>query len=181
MTPTPAYASPQGPGKIKRVKLGLLMSSLAACLMVSLLSLVIIFVLDTLGVFRNDFMLTDKYSVISGIQFGLIMCLYNFLLFFLTVPAAWIALGFSIGRMPHRRITARGPYMRWAAFWGAILVGATTTLFGVLLGSLITGLGAALIGFSIGAIAGALCGLLFYAIVKPENQLHATDISVFDA
>ncbi|RAN32263.1 hypothetical protein [Hyphomonas pacifica] len=179
MTTSPAYASPQTPRKIQRVKLGLLLSSLAACLMVSLLAIIIAFVLNTLGLLGDGLMLGSQQGFFNGLHFGLIMCLYNFVLFFITVPAAWIALGFSIGRMPHRRIAKRGPYMRWGAIWGTILVGGTTLVFGAMADGLMGGLGAAIIGCSIGAIAGALCGLLFYAIVKPADQLHDTDISVF--
>ena len=72
----------------------------------------------------------------------------------------------------------RIPYVRWGSIWGAILVGSTTGLFG-LIGGVMSGLGALLSGGMIGAIAGAGCGLLFHAIVKPANQLSDVDVNVF--
>jgi hypothetical protein len=103
----------------------------------------------------------------------------NFFLFLITVPAAWTALGLSIGRMPHRGIAARRPYLRWGAIWGTILVGVTTGFFGFVGGGLATCLGAFLSGASVGALAGVGCGFLFYIIVRPDEQLRHVDISVF--
>jgi len=166
--------------KIRRVKLGLLLSSLAACLGVTLIGLVVTFVF---GVLEGVGLLTTMFDrpnggFVMGIQMGAMMSLFNFILFFVTVPAAWLAMGLSIGRFPHQGIAARAPYLRWASIWGALLVGGTTGGFGVT-ASLLTGLGAALTGACIGALAGLVCGLLFLAIVKPAQQLHEADISVF--
>ena len=166
--------------KIRRVKLGLLLSSLAACLGVTLIGLFLTFVF---GVLEGIGMLPTMFDrpnsgFLFGIQMAAMMSLFNFILFFVTVPAAWLAMGLSIGRFPHQGIAARAPYLRWASIWGALLVGGTTGGFGVT-ASLLTGLGAALTGACIGALAGLVCGLLFLAIVKPAQQLHEADISVF--
>ena len=166
--------------KIRRVKLGLLLSSLAACLGVTLIGLFLTFVF---GVLEGIGMLPTMFDrpnsgFLFGIQMAAMMSLFNFILFFVTVPAAWLAMGLSIGRFPHQGIAARAPYLRWASIWGALLVGGTTGGFGVT-ASLLTGLGAVLTGACIGALAGLGCGLLFLAIVKPAQQLHEADISVF--
>ena len=166
--------------KIRRVKLGLLLSSLAACLGVTLIGLFLTFVF---GVLEGIGMLPTMFDrpnsgFLFGIQMAAMMSLFNFILFFVTVPAAWLAMGLSIGRFPHQGIAARAPYLRWASIWGALLVGGTTGGFGVT-ASLLTGLGAVLTGACIGALAGLVCGLLFLAIVKPAQQLHEADISVF--
>ncbi|RCL88523.1 hypothetical protein [Hyphomonas sp.] len=166
--------------KIRRVKLGLLLSSLAACLGVTLIGLFLTFVF---GVLEGIGMLPTMFDrpnsgFLFGIQMAAMMSLFNFILFFVTVPAAWLAMGLSIGRFPHQGIAARAPYLRWASIWGALLVGGTTGGFGVT-ASLLTGLGAALTGACIGALAGLVCGLLFLTIVKPAQQLHEADISVF--
>ena len=178
--PAPAYADPLRRTHIKRVKLALFLSALAACLGVSLIggiSLALTLLVQNLvGYDRID--MFDS-SFMGGIATGLQLSAMNFFLFLITVPAAWIALGLSIGRMPHRGIAARRPYLRWAAIWGAILVGGTTCFFGMSIGGLATGAGALLSGASVGALAGIGCGFLFYIIVRPAEQLRAVDISVF--
>ena len=176
---TAAYATGYGPGKIRRVKLGLFLASLAACFSVTLIGLGVVAVFSLL----EDIGLVSGYNAspsgfMMGIQMASLMALFNFILFFITVPAAWLAMGLSIGRFPHRGIKRRAPYLRWASIWGALLVGGTTGGFGIT-ASLLTGLGAVLTGACIGALAGLLCGVLFLAIVRPAEQLHAADISVF--
>lgn len=177
--PTPAYADGSLRAHIKRVKLGLFLSSLTACLGVSVTGgLMLGFVHILFGVFGMNGTQPFQSTLTSGIVTGLQLAALNFVLFLVTVPAAWLALGLSIGRMPHRRIAARAPYIRWAAIWGAILVGGTTSIFG-LIESVPTGIGALLSGASVGALAGVGCGFLFYAIVRPAEQLRDVDISVF--
>ncbi|MEE2922216.1 MAG: hypothetical protein VYC38_10670 [Pseudomonadota bacterium] len=174
-----AYISGQGTGRIRRVKLGLFLSSLAACFGVTLIGLVCVALfslLESLGLISG--FNTSPSGFVFGIQMASLMSLFNFILFFVTVPAAWLAMGLSIGRFPHRGIKRRAPYLRWASIWGALLVGGTTGGFGIT-ASLLTGLGAVLTGACIGALAGLLCGFLFLAIVRPAEQLHAADISVF--
>lgn len=177
----PAYAGPVERRRFRRIKLGLFLSSMAACLSVTLLGLVCSSVLtlangltggapnfDTFG--SNNFM--------SGVYMAFQLSTYNFFLFFITVPAAWLALGLSIGRLPYRGIVKRRAFLRWGIIWGAILVGGTTGGFG-LIGGIASALGGVLAGTPIGAAAGAICGLLFYTIVKPANQLSDVDVSVF--
>jgi hypothetical protein len=175
----PAYADPARHRNIKRVKLALFLSSLAACLGVAMIGGL------ALSVFQMFFTILGlgevqpfRGGLQSGFMTGFQLAALNFLLFVLTVPAAWLALGLSIGRMPHRGIADRRPYIRWAATWGAVLVGGTT--FGLcMLESLPTAIGALCSGASVGALAGVGCGLLFYAIVRPAEQLRDVDISVF--
>jgi len=175
----PAYTAEHGPGKIRRVKLGLFLSSLAACFGVTLLGLVVVAMFSLLeGIGLISGFNNSPSGFVFGIQMASLMSLFNFVLFFVTVPAAWLAMGMSIGRFPHRGIKRKAPYLRWASIWGALLVGGTTGGFGVT-ASLLTGLGAVLTGGCIGALAGLVCGLLFLAIVRPAEQLHAADISVF--
>ncbi len=164
---------------ITRVKLGLFLSSLAACFGVSVIGgLMLGFVHILLGVFGMNGTQPFESTFRSGVLTGLQLAALNFVLFLITVPAAWLALGLSIGRMPRRRIAARTPYIRWAAIWGAILVGGTTFIFG-LIESIPTAIGALMSGASVGALAGIGCGFLFYAIVRPDEQLRDVDISVF--
>tara|TARA_R110000787_G_scaffold89906_3_gene190286 strand:- start:3053 stop:3619 length:567 start_codon:yes stop_codon:yes gene_type:complete len=178
-TTAPAYADPVRRRHIRRVKLALFLSSMTACLGVSLIGGISLGLAHGLfsGLGLGRVQPFDS-SLQSGFMTGLQLAAMNFFLFLITVPAAWIALGLSIGRMPHRGIAARTPYIRWAAIWGAILVGGTTMTFG-LFESLPTGLGALVSGSSVGAIAGVGCGLLFYAIVRPAEQLRDVDVSVF--
>jgi hypothetical protein len=176
---TPTYADPARRRHIRRVKLALFLSSLTACLGVSLVGGIALGLAHILfGAIGLGRVQPFDPSLQSGFMTGLQLAAMNFLLFVITVPAAWIALGLSIGRMPHRGIAARSPYLRWAAIWGAILVGGTTMSFG-LLESLPTGFGALLSGSIVGAIGGLGCGLLFYAIVRPAEQLRDVDVSVF--
>ena len=176
---SPAYADSSLRTHIKRVKLGLFLSSLAACLGVSVIGgLLLAFVQIALGLFGMNGTEPFQSTFSSGVVTGLQLAALNFVLFLITVPAAWLALGLSIGRMPHRRIAPRKPYIRWAAIWGAILVGGTTFIFG-LIESIPTAIGALLSGASVGVLAGVGCGFLFYAIVRPAEQLRDVDISVF--
>ncbi|MEQ9434614.1 hypothetical protein [Hyphomonas sp.] len=178
--PVPSYAGPVQTRRFRRIKTGLLLASLAACLGVTLLGAVSTGLLSMLGGLSGAAMnpgLRDD-GFMSGMYGGMQLATYNFILFFITVPAAWLALGLSIGRLPYRGIVRRIPYVRWGSIWGAILVGSTTGLFG-LIGGVMSGLGALLSGGMIGAIAGTGCGLLFHAIVKPANQLSDVDVNVF--
>ncbi|MBU2085717.1 MAG: hypothetical protein KKB75_12830 [Alphaproteobacteria bacterium] len=175
----PSYADASLHAHIRRVKLGLFLSSLAACLGVSVIGgLMLGFAHMLFGLFGINGTQPFQSTLMSGVLTGLQLAALNFVLFIVTVPVAWLALGLSIGRMPHRRIAARKPYIRWAAIWGAILVGGTTFIFG-LIESIPTAFGALVAGAGVGALAGVGCGLLFYAIVRPDEQLRDVDISVF--
>ncbi|WP_340691756.1 hypothetical protein [Hyphomonas sp.] len=177
---TPAYADPVRRTHIKRIKLALFLSALAACLGVSLIGgigLALFFLVQSFIGFDRVSVFDSSFA--GGVMTGLQLSAMNFFLFLITVPAAWAALGLSIGRMPHRGIAARRPYLRWGAIWGAILVGVTTGFFSFMGGGLAMCLGALLAGASVGALAGIGCGFLFYAIVRPAEQLRDVDISVF--
>lgn len=176
----PAYAMAARPRRVKRVKFALLLSSMAACVGVAIvgfllmsLSLIIIGLAGQTpglavgaGDFRGGALLAAQLSAM------------NFILFFITVPAAALTLGLSIGRFPHRGITGIVPYLRWGAIWGSVLVGGTTFAFG-LFGGPASAFGALMCGGAIGGMAGTFCGFLFHAIVQPARQLTEMDVSVF--
>ena len=177
----PSYAAPVARRSFRRIKLGLFLSSLAACLFVTLIGTVctriLLLVMGITGAATNYSMFSGG-GFFGGMSGAFQLASYNFLLFFINVPAAWLALGLSIGRLPYRGIVRRPPFIRWGSIWGAILVGGTTSLFGFLAG-FVSGVGAIIGGAFVGAVAGALCGWLFHAIVKPANQLTDVDVNVF--
>ncbi|WP_371309235.1 hypothetical protein [Hyphomonas sp.] len=191
----PSYAGPAGRRRFKRIKLGLFLSSLAACFGVTLLGLLAGGALQMMvGILGSGsgYTLLSGRGFMSGLMIGFQMATYNFILFFITVPAAWLALGFSIGRMPYRNIVRIQPYLRWGAIWGAILVGGTTGIFGALISSngfafetaatgsaVAAAIGSLIAGLAIGTTAGALCGLLFHRIVRPQEQQADVDVSIF--
>jgi len=179
--PLPSYAGATQRRSFKRIKLGLFLSSLAACLFVTLIGVVctrvMMLAMGITGAAASYSMLNGS-GFIGGMSGAFQLASYNFFLFFINVPAAWLALGLSIGRFPYRGIMHRKPYLRWGSIWGAILVGGTTSLFGFLAG-FVSGTGALLGGAFVGALAGVLCGWLFHAIVKPANQLADVDVDVF--
>ena len=177
----PGYAGPVARRRFRRIKLGLLLSSMAACFCVTLLGVVCTLLLSrALGVAdaSQNYGLLGEKTFLGGVMMGSQLSSYNFILFFITVPAAWLALGFSLGRFPYRGITGQNAYLRWGMVWGAILVGGTTGGFGLLIAPVFA-LGALIAGGLIGTAAGAVCGFLFYAIVKPANQLADVDVGVF--
>ncbi len=190
-TALPDYVGQVASRRFKRIKLGLFLSSLAACLGVTLLGAIgsgfVALATGIAGI--STYSLDGQQSFAGGLLLGLQLATYNFFLFFITVPAAWLALGLSIGRLPYRGIVKRVPFVRWGAIWGSILVGGTTGIFGGLIGSASAGdfsvsailyiVGSLVSGILIGFVAGALCGLLFHTIVKPAQQLADVDVNVF--
>lgn len=175
----PAYAISARPKRVKRIRLALLVASFAACLSVTLMGAIAagllqigfgVTGLSAVGAGRNDFL--------EGVQMAFQLASFNFILFFITVPAAALALGLSIGRLPYRGITALKPYLRWGAIWGAVLVGITTGLVGLFAG-VASAAGALFGGGSIGALAGLFCGFLVHRIINPARQLNAIDLDVF--
>jgi len=172
----PAYATTPRPRRIRRVKLALFLSALAACLCVSLIGLLALGLIDLAGL--NQSLTVAQGGPVGGAVLAIQLSALNFIIFFLTIPAAALALGISIAHFPRRGITARKPYLRWGAIWGALLVGITSSLFGIVTDTA-AGLGALITGGMIGGLAGCLCGLLFHAIVRPARQLSQEDISVF--
>jgi hypothetical protein len=173
---TPAYATAPRPRRVRRVKLALFLSSLAACLSVSLIGLLAMGLMDLAGF--NQSLPVARGGPVGGAVLAIQLSALNFMIFFLTVPAAAVALGVSIAQFPRRGITARKAYLRWGAIWGALLVGATSSLFGIVMDTA-AGLGALIAGGLIGGLAGCVCGFLFHAIVRPARQLSQEDISVF--
>lgn len=176
----PSYAMVARPRRVKRVKLALFLSSMAACVAVAIVGFLLMALSFTViglagqapglavgaGDFRGGALLAAQLSAM------------NFILFFVTVPAAAVSLGLSIARFPYRGITSMKPYLRWGAIWGGILVGGTTGAFG-LFGGAASAIGALMCGGVIGGIAGTFCGFLFHTIVQPARQLTEMDVSVF--
>ncbi|MFN4025270.1 MAG: hypothetical protein ACK4MQ_10570 [Hyphomonas sp.] len=174
----PAYALEARPKRIKRVKLALLLASLAACVSVTIIGFVLIGLMEAFSAVARVRAFSGENNVLSGAMLAFQLSALNFFIFFITVPAAALALGLSIGRMPHRGVTRLAPYLRWGGIWGAILVGATTGLFGMLGGAL-SFAGALLAGLGVGALAGLICGLIFHAIINPAKQAGELDVSIF--
>ena len=175
----PAYATSPRPKRVKRIRLALLVSSFAACVSVTLMGYVFLGLMElAFGILGWGGLAVGQTGFLSGVQTGLQLAAQNFFLFFITVPAAALALGLSIGRLPHRGITALMPYLRWGAVWGAILVGGTTFVFGWF-GGAAAAAGALVSGGAIGGAAGAFCGFLLHRIVAPAKQLTEMDLSVF--
>ncbi len=180
------------PKKIKRVALACFLCGVNACISVAIIAIIIIFtasmVQSLLG--GNGNLFGTSRGFLGGAFMALGMSAMNWWLFYVTIPAAWIALGLSLGRFPHRGITRALPYYRWGMIWGAVLVGGTTTFFGYMIGNggweagslgvqLDFMLGATLTGSLVGAAAGALCGALFLAIVRPAEQVQRIEVEVF--
>lgn len=178
--PLPDYAMPARPRRVKRVKLALLLSSLAACAGVAIIGGIFLGVTATFSGLagRSASAAISSGDLLGGAFLAMQLSAMNFILFFITVPAAAVALGLSIARFPHRGVTGVKPYVRWGANWGAVLVGGTTFGFGWFAGPA-AAFGALIAGGMIGGLAGAFCGFLFHAIVRPARQLSEMDVSVF--
>lgn len=180
LDPIPAYAvSETRPRRIKRVKLALLLSSLTACIGVSIVGLVmmgLMFLFTGISGAANESL--SQANFLGGVLLAFQYSALNFFLFLLTVPAAALALGFSIARFPRRGITRLPPYLRWGAIWGAILVGSVAGSVSFAF-SPAAALGALFGGTLVGSMAGLFCGFLFHAIVRPAQQIAEADISVF--
>lgn len=178
-TPLPAYATTPRPKRVKRIRLALAVSSFAACLSVTLMGFIFLGLMQMAsGVMGFAGLGVGQSGFASGVQTAFQLASLNFFLFFITVPAAALALGLSVGRLPHRGITALMPYLRWGAIWGAVLVGGTTFGFG-LFGGAASAAGGLVAGAAIGGAAGGFCGFLIHRIVSPARQLTEVDLSVF--
>lgn len=173
--PTPDYMLGADGRKVRRVKLALFLCSLAACILVAILGGVCA---GLTGISAGVFGYNSLGDFSEGLQIAFTLSAMNWILFFITIPAAWLALGLSIGRMPHRGITRPAPYLRWGAIWGAILVAGTTAGFSALEGP-VSGLGGLIGGIMVGAPAGLACGGIFLSIVKPRQQLGNQTVDVF--
>ncbi|MEL7043226.1 MAG: hypothetical protein AAGL90_17030 [Pseudomonadota bacterium] len=169
--------------KIKRIGLASFLCGVAACMLVSLIGVGLIFmsyqVSGVIG-WNVDSIFADD-GFFEGAGFATLMAAMNWYFAYFTVPAAWIAIGFSLGRLPHRGILHPLPYYRWGAIWGAILVGVTTAGFSFMMStnSIMTAVGGGLTGMLIGAVAGVFCGALFRAIVRPAEQVRTIQVDVF--
>lgn len=175
----PAYATSPRPKRVRRVWLATFVSAFAACLSVTLLGYILSGLLQAVFfAFGLGSLMLGREGFISGFALAMQISAVNFILFFITVPAAALALGLSVGRFPHRGITARIPYLRWGAIWGAILVGGVTFALGMF-GGVLSSLGALCGGVMVGAIAGTFCGFLMHKIIDPVRQLTDVDVNVF--
>ncbi len=190
------YRSPH-PGKVKRLWLASVLGALAAVLLVALCALVIGVFVSLVGnvltdangsLFENGF--GNDSPFLMGMAGAFFAALFNWYFFWITIPVTTLVLRFSLGRFPKRRISRPGPYFRWGAIWGALLVILPSLLAGYFIsqtnfdtmgeGSSETSLslallGAALGGGMIGGASGIGVGGLFLLIVKPAKQLMMTD------
>ena len=174
----PAYALP-GKRKVKRVVLAIFLTGLAACIGVAIIGAVLLFTLNFLGAPVGA--VGTSEGVIGGIMFAFLASALNWFVFYLTIPAAWLVLGFSLGMMPRRGITKRAAYFRWGIIWGVLLVAGTASIFAGLLVNqdLLAGIGGFIGGVIVGAPAGAICAWLFLAIVRPAEQIGEASADVF--
>ncbi len=185
--PMPAYAEPET-GRVRRVALAVIICGFAACVLVTLIGIVWLFGLNffektILGQSSRAFVMFDDGTFGQGLAIAAMAASFNWWFGYLTIPAAMLVLGVTIGRFPKRKITEPLPYLRWGAISGAVLV-AGPSLFGVtvlasqqvqipaLFGGLVG-------GGAIGALAGLACAGLFLLIVKPKTQIRSVDTSIF--
>ncbi len=174
--------SPLNPDRppVRRIALGVFLTSLAACLLVTIEGAIGIGVYYSinglLGRETNGTIFEE--GPFSGVSIALFLCAMNFFVFFITIPVIALVMSLSLGLMPRRGISARAPYLRWASIWGAIITGTVTTLIASSSGGT-AALGALITGVLIGALAGFVCGHIFFAIVRPDRQLQQVDTSVF--
>lgn len=184
---SPLTYAPATKPKFKRVALAILLCGPAASIGVALISAVIAFIYSVLSdALGMNIDIGGPNS--GGFGFGLAIAVlggaFNWYFFYFTVPAAWLALGFSIGRFPRRGISEAKPYYRWGGIWGAALVGGVTMIAAGLFGSddgqsVVSAIGGLVGGAAIGALAGVLCAALFRMIVRPEQQMETVDADVF--
>ena len=174
---SPAYAL-EGKPKIERVLIAILLCGLVACISVAIIGALLLFMFNAVGTATSA--IDTNQGFLSGFMFALIASAFNWVVFYISIPAAWLALGLSIGHMPRRGITRRAPYFRWGAIWGAILVAGTTAIFsGLIMNNLRAGLGGLVGGSITGMLAGLICAWLFLAIVRPAEQIGRSRVEVF--
>lgn len=184
---------PRRPAKrVTRVRIAIFLCGLVACLAVALIAAAVLFVINIVSHAFSMGGLDPMMDPGSGrFTFGVMLALMggalNWLMFYATIPAAWLALGFSIGRFPRRGIVTPGPYRRWGAIWGAILVSIVTAPAAALfsepgenpLGAIAGFAGGLLGGSMVGGLAGLVCASLFLMIVRPASQIRDIDADVF--
>lgn len=178
----PDYAVP-AVAKFKRIGLASFLCGLSACILVTMIAAAFLFIgFQTAGVFgQNAGVVFDNEGFLQGIGMAVFMSALNWYLAYFTIPAAWLAIAFSLGRFPRRGIVRAAPYYRWGAIWGGILVGGTTGLMSLLFSSMnwLTALGGLLMGALIGGMAGVICGAIFRGIVRPAEQVKRIQVEVF--
>ncbi len=169
--------------KFKRIGLASFLCGMAACILVALIGVTLLFLsFQFAGLFGRDagIVFSDD-GFLQGMGLATLMSAMNWYLGYFTIPAAWIAIAFSLGRFPRRGIVRPGPYYRWGAIWGAILVGGTTGIACFLMASsnIASGVGGLVAGAAIGAAAGLICGAIFRGIVRPAEQVKRIQVDVF--
>lgn len=169
--------------KFKRIGLASFLCGVAACFLVSLIGVILLFIgvqISTLSG-RDANLFFDHGGLLQGVGFATLMSAMNWYVAYFTVPAAWVAIAFSLGRFPRRGIVDPRPYYRWGAIWGGFLVGTTTGIASYLLSStnFASGLGGFVTGTIIGVVAGLICGAIFRGIVRPAEQVKQIQIDVF--
>lgn len=176
--------------KVKRVWLAILLTGVGACIIVAVIGITSLFLMNILASLVSpgrslNLLADDLPAPIQGVAIAALAAMMNWVVGYLTIPAAMLALGLSLGRFPRRGIVHTGPYLRWGAIWGGLLVAAPSIFAAIVVsGGAGTGwigrlLGAALGGASIGALAGLASAGLFLLIVRPAQQVKPVDASVF--
>ncbi|MEM1150320.1 MAG: hypothetical protein AAGI03_07160 [Pseudomonadota bacterium] len=186
-----SYVQPGG-YKIKRLWLASFLSAVTSVLAVAFVALVVGTVGWALGqvVFGGEALDTslDGNPWALGFVGALLVCFFNWYIFFITIPIATLVLRASLGRLPGKGVERVIPYLRWGAIWGGVLV----SLPSLLGGSLFMGLGgnlseatgafmpqvlagAGLTGLVIGAVAGVAVAGMFILIVRPKTQVRLAD------
>ncbi|MEP1142321.1 MAG: hypothetical protein ABJH52_01270 [Henriciella sp.] len=178
----PDYSVPTT-AKLKRVGLASFLCGMAACILVTLMGVTIMFLAYQIaGLFgvQLEPLFSDD-GVLQGIAMATLMSAMNWYFGYFTIPAAWIAIAFSLGRLPRRGIVHPMPYYRWGAIWGAILVGGTTMIAAFFVASMnpLSAFGGLLMGALIGGGAGLICGAIFRGIVRPAEQVKRIQVEVF--
>lgn len=176
---------------IRRNKLACFVSALLAVLFVSLIALFAFWLVSAVSMVTDGRADADLSALVSpafsgGVMLAFMACLFNFYAIPVSVPLTWFLISQSVGRLAHRSVSDKWIYMRWSAFWGALLVGVTCAVPGLLVAppqlseenaadarsdAIAFFLGSVITGGGIGTLAGILVGLMFVAIVRPSEQL----------
>ncbi len=176
------YAVPTT-AKFKRIGLASFLCGMAACILVTLIGVTLLFLgFQISSLFGRDAgLIFGDDGPLQGIGFATLMSAMNWYVAYFTVPAAWVAIAFSLGRFPRRGIVEPQPYYRWGAIWGGFLVGTTTGIASYMLSNtnMVTGFTGFLTGATIGAVAGLICGAIFRGIVRPAEQVKQIQVDVF--
>jgi len=176
------------PPRLRRIGLAIFLCGLAACVIVTMIGVAALFGLRAVDQILlggdGEVLASGTAPLMRGAMIAGLAAAMNWLFFYLTIPAAWLALGFSLGRFPRRGILHGAPYQRWGAIVGAVLVALPTLLGaaafagdGADAGAVL--LGAAGMALGLGALSGLACAGLFLAIVRPERQVRRVDAEVF--